>query len=104
MTSEIKLSIKICNVKPVELNQLTSSLNALAKEYDLFCNKQLSLAKNERRLEIVKLELEKGSLLVELIPAAMPTTREINPVLAFTQYLVETLDFFTGKSERAFSS
>lgn len=99
MTSEIKLSIKICNERPVELNQLTISLNALAKEYDLFCNKQLNLAKNERRLEIVK--LEKGSLLVEMVPVAMSVIQEVNPVLAFTKYLVDTLSFFTGKSEQA---
>lgn len=34
MSKEYKLSIKIDNNKPIELNQLTMSLNALSNQYD----------------------------------------------------------------------
>ena len=95
--THIRLSIKINNKQPIELNELTNSLNALAREYDLYCKNELKLAKNDRRLEIVK--LEQGSLLIELIPTIMPLIQETNSVFCFGKYIVETLDFFTGKSK-----
>ena len=93
--TQIKLSIKINNKKPVELNELTSSLNALAREYDLYCNNELNLPKNDRRLEIIK--LEQGCIFIELLPAITPLIQEMNSVFCFGKYIIETLDYFTGK-------
>lgn len=94
-----KLSIKINNKAPIELNQLTSSLNALAREYDLYCKEKLGLPKNNRRLEIIK--LEQGCLLIELVSVLNPLFAQINPVLDFGKYFIQTLDFFSGKSDEA---
>jgi len=97
---ELKLSIKINNKQPIELNQLTSSLNALANEYDLYCKNELNYTKNERKLEIIK--LEKGCLLIELIqltPAVIPLIENMNSIFCFGTYFIETLQFFSGKKE-----
>ena len=94
--TQIKLSIKINNIRQIELNELTCSLNALAKEYDQYCKDELNLPKNDRRLEIVK--LEQGSLLIEMIPVVIYLLQELNPVFCFGKYFIETLDYFTGKS------
>ena len=92
--SDIRLSIKIENSKPFELNQLTSSLNSLAKEFDVFC-KDHNIKKSDRKLEIVK--LDKGSLLIELIPFVVPLINEINTVYMFGEKLINTINFFSGK-------
>ena len=97
MSDALKLSIKISNKKPIELNELTNSLNCLAREYDTYCNNELNLPKSDRNLEIVK--LEQGSLLIELAPAVVPLIQEINSVYCFGKYFIETIDFFTGKKD-----
>jgi hypothetical protein len=94
--TQIKLSIKINNKKPIELNELTSSLNALAREYDLYCNTELNLPKEERKLEIIK--LEEGCIYMELLPIITPLIQEMNSVFCFGKYIIETLDYFTGKA------
>jgi hypothetical protein len=52
MNEDIKLSIKIENNNPIELNQLTLSLNALACQYDIFLkkSKEFDYAKSQRKL------------------------------------------------------
>lgn len=96
--SQLKLSININNKKPIELNELTNSLNALSKEYDDYCKNILDLPKNDRRLEIIK--LEQGSLYLELVPFISLLFQEINPVLCFGKYIIEALEFFIKNSNK----
>lgn len=96
--SQIKLSIKIDNSDPIELNGLTNSLNAFAKEYDDYCKKEFDdLTKNDRKLQIVK--LEQGSLLIELVPVVVPLIQEVNAVFCFGKHIIDVIDFFTGNNE-----
>jgi len=96
--SEVKLSLKIENKSPVELNQLTLSLNALALQYDSFLRKSdnFNYPKNERKLYISK--LEQGSVLIDLIPAVTPLMQEINSIIEFGTYLKYTFEYFLGKN------
>lgn len=97
MSSQIKLAIRINNKRPIELNSLTNSLNALGREYDLFCKDQFGdMTKNDRKLQIVG--LEKSCLLIELVPVIVPLIQEMNAVLCFGKYLIQVIDFFTDKS------
>jgi len=89
------LSLKINNTKPIELNSLTNSLNALAKEYDTFTKCEFGLAKTNRKLEIKK--LEQGSLIIELVAIAIPQMQEINTIIAFGKHLINGLDYFVGR-------
>lgn len=96
MNSLIKLSIKIENKKPIELNQLTLSLNALACQYDSFLRKSndFDYHKLERKLYISK--LEGGSLYAELVPAVIPLLNEFNTILTFGSYLKSCYEYFLG--------
>lgn len=91
------LSLKINNTKPIELNSLTNSLNALAKEYDTFTKSEFGIAKTNRKLEIKK--LEQGSLIIELVAIAIPQMQEINTIVAFGKHLISGLDYFVGRKK-----
>lgn len=100
MANQIKLSIKIENKKPVELNQLAISLNSLSCQYDSFLKKSqdFDYHKSERKLYISKLET--GCIYAELLPAVMPLFNELNSVLSFGQYLKNIYSYFLGKEEK----
>lgn len=96
--AKTKLLIKINNKKPMELNELTNSLNALVKEYDSYCKDNFDITKSERKLEVLK--LENGSLLLELAPVALPIIQELDVALSFGTHIIEILDYFTGKKDK----
>jgi hypothetical protein len=99
-----RLVLKFDNKSPIELNALTNSLNALAKEYDTFTRSEFGYAKTNRKLEIKK--LEQGSIIIELAALAIPKMQEINTILTFGKYLIQGLDHFVGRnkiSEPSFS-
>lgn len=95
---QTKLFIKICNKKPMELNALTNSLNALVKEYDAYCKDNFDMAKSERKLEILK--LESGSLLLELVPIAISIIQDVDVALSFGTHVIGILDYFVGKTDK----
>lgn len=97
---QLKLSIKIENNKPVELNQLTLSLNALARQYDSFLRKsdKFDYHKTDRKLYISKLET--GCIYAELIPAVMPLLNDLNSILGFGSYLKNVYDYFRGTKDK----
>lgn len=95
---KVKLSIKISNKKPIELNALTSSLNAFSKEYDLFCKNNLGYEKNQRKLEVVK--LEKGSLCVVLTSIIPVLIENQDSIYLFGKYFIETLKYFIYKKQK----
>lgn len=93
------LSLKINNKNPLELNELTNALNALAKEYDLFVKNEFGYTKTDRKLEIKKLEwVEQGSLIIDLAATITPILHDTNVILSFGKYLISTLDYFVGKT------
>ena len=96
MTEQIKLSIKIDNKNPIELNQLTLSLNALASQYDSFLKKssEFDYKRHERKLYISKLEM--GCIYAEFVPAIIPLISDMNSILAFGKYLRDVFEYMTG--------
>ena len=100
MNNQKILSIKINNKNPVELNQLTISLNALANQYDNFLkkNQDFNYAKAHRKLYISK--LEEGSIYIELLPALMPLINDFNTIAAFANYLKDVYGFFLGYEKK----
>jgi hypothetical protein len=100
MSNDVKLSIKIENSNPIELNQLTLSLNALARQYDSFLRKsdEFDYHKTERKLYISK--LESGCIYAELVPAIVPLLSDMNSIFSFGSYLKNIYDFFLGKQEK----
>ena len=95
---KVELSIKISNKKPIELNELTNSLNAFSREYDLFCKDSLGYEKNQRKLEIVK--LEKGSLCVVLTSIIPVLIENQDSIYYFGKYFVEALKYFISKKKK----
>jgi len=97
--NEVKLTIKLNNNQPVELNQLTASLNALGNQYDTFFKRSDSFDynKNQRKLYISK--LESGSIYAELIPVVMETINQANSIIEFSSYLKSCYDFFLGTAK-----
>jgi hypothetical protein len=91
------LSLKINNKNPLELNELTNSLNALAKEYDYFVKNEFGYTKIDRKLEIKK--LEQGSLIIDLAAVAIPLMDNVNVIYDFGKHLIDTLDHFVGKTK-----
>ena len=91
------LALKFDNKNPVELNSLTNSLNALAKEYDAFTRNEFGYTKNNRKLEIKK--LDQGSIIIELAALALPKMQEINIILTFGKHLIQGLDHFVGRKK-----
>lgn len=96
----IRLTIKIDNQNPLELNQLTISLNALACQYDSFLrkSKEFDYHKSQRKLYISK--LENGSLYAELLPVVMPLLNDFNSIIAFGYYLKAWYNYFLGKGDK----
>lgn len=100
MSNQYKLSIKIDNKTPIELNQLTASLNALANQYDSFLKKSndFDYKKHERKLYISK--LESGSVYAELVPYVVPLLTHMNSIIQFGQYLKTCYDYFLNKENK----
>jgi hypothetical protein len=99
MDNENKLTIKISNNQPVELNQLTAAFNAFGNQYDSFLRRSdlFECDKNQRKLYISK--LESGSIYAELLPVAIEAINQLNSVVEFGTYLQTCYDFFLGKSK-----
>jgi hypothetical protein len=96
--NEIKFTLKIENKHPIELNRLTLSLNALAKQYDSYIKKDnYDYSKNERKLYITK--IESGCIYIELIPVVLTLIENINSIYGFYGYMKDTFDYFLGKVE-----
>lgn len=91
------LSLRINNKNPLELNELTNSLNALAKEYDYFIKNEFGYTKTDRKLEIRK--LEQGSLIIDLAATVIPFMNDVNVIYDFGKHLIDTLDYFVGKTK-----
>ncbi len=92
----MRLTIKFSNNEPIELNQLTASLNALGNQYDNFLKKsdKFDYDKKQRKLYISK--LESGSIYAELMPVIAETINQANSVIEFGTYLTDCYNYFLG--------
>jgi hypothetical protein len=98
MDNSIKLNLKIENKKPVELNTLTLSLNALSRQYDRYVKQEYSdYTKNERKLYVTK--IESGCVFIELVPAIMPLLNDMNAIVGFGNFLKYSFEYFLGIRE-----
>lgn len=94
------LSIKINNKNPLELNKLTSSLNAIGRQYNSFIrkNKSFQYSKTERILYVNK--IESGCVFIDLIPCVVPLIENMNSIISFVEYLKTSYDYFKGNAEK----
>ncbi len=98
MSSQTKLTIKIKNKNPLDFDRVISSLNAFSKEYTSFCKKEFKgLEESTTKLQIHS--LKEGSIELELVNAALALVPDINSTYIFGKYMIESLKFFTGKSD-----
>ncbi len=99
--SELFLRVDIQNKESVDLNVLSSSLNALASQYDIFLKKEAKgeYSKKEQRRLLVK-EIKKGSIIIDLVGVVTPLLTEMNSICEFGIYLKNTFDFFLNKGEK----
>ena len=102
MDSDMKLKIEIKNSRPVELTDLTSSLNSLADEY----KRQLAIKESNVDSENIKLyvkEIKSGSIITELValaPYALPFVDNAKTILEYAEYLKGWYEFLIGKGEQ----
>lgn len=90
-----KLSIKINNNNPVELNRLTTSLNALSQQYNDFLLRH-NYEETEGKLYVD--HIENGCISLELITDIVsPFLANINIIVEFLEYLKVGYDYLLGK-------
>ena len=96
---EIFLQFEIKNDKPVDLNVLANSLNALSSQYNIFLKKSKGVCKkHERKLSIKN--VRRGSIIIDLFGYATLLFDEMNTIYEFGSYLKSTFDFFLGKVDK----
>jgi len=96
---EIFLQFEIKNDKPVDLNVLANSLNALSSQYDIFLKKSKDVCKKHERKLLIK-NVRSGSIIIDLFGYATPLFDEMNTICEFGSYLKCTFDYFLGKDAK----
>lgn len=93
------LRIHIENKQPVQLNDLTVSLQALQNEYKTFYkenSEKYGIGKQDVKLYINK--VKEGSIIVDLMVASMPLISDCNAVIQFGNYLKCVFEYFVAKN------
>lgn len=97
--AEAKLTIKIENKRPVELNDFTDSFSSLGNQYYKFLSESDDFSlKPETKLYIK--EIKSGSIIAELsdlVPLIIPFVENSNSVIEFTGFLKKGFNYFLGK-------
>lgn len=88
MSDDFFLRVEIIHTELVDLNVLSTSLNALASQYDSFLRKQsdVEYKKSERKL-LVK-QIDRGSIIIDVLASIMPLT----PYYLMYQTLIQLLN------------
>ena len=92
------LRIHIENKQPVQLDDLTNSLQALQREYKTFYKEnsdKLGIEKQDIKLYINK--VKEGSIIIDLMVASMPLIANCNAVIQFGSYLKDAVEYFVAK-------
>ena len=95
----MKLTIEIKNTEPVELMDLTYSLNSLADEYKKFLAKTESMLDTDNIKLYIK-EIKTGSIITELTaisPLALPFVEHAITIIKYAKYLQGMFEYLTGK-------
>ena len=102
MDNEVKLTIEIKNLKPVELVDYAQSMICVGSEYTRF----LASGENAATPDDVKLYVKAvrtGSIITELVaiaPFAIPFIEHSATIFEFAKHLKVLLDWFAGRSDK----
>lgn len=97
------LNITIYNSKPVELLDLTESMNGLGRQYIRFLEKNGNKVTDDAKLYVR--EMRTGSIIIELVdlvPLTAPMfvdAENFNHVIDFAKNLKTVYEYFVGKGE-----
>jgi len=99
---DIRLVIEIKNDQPLELIDLTKSLNSLANEFTNYVSRHGDSAENRAAKLYVK-EIRSGSVICELIELAtigvLPFMENMNTIIGFGQYVSSAYKYLLGKKK-----
>ncbi len=98
MSEEMKLSVEIKNIQPIELSDLTQSLNSLADEYRRFIERS-DVVVDPDQVKLYVKEIKTGSVLAELAalaPLALPLINYSATVLKYAEHLKMVYDYLVG--------
>jgi hypothetical protein len=98
MEDGAKLTIAIENSRPVELLELTQSLQSFADEYRRFLLRSEEPAIADDIKLYIK-EIRSGSIITDLValsPLALPFVENANSILSFSKHLKGAYDYLTG--------
>ena len=99
--SASSLSIKIENVNPVSLADLTLSLLDISNQYTSYCKRE-RLPVNVYDNQLYIREARQGSLIIDLITPVLqllPVINNTDILLGFANFLFNSYEFFLGKKE-----
>jgi hypothetical protein len=99
---ENKLTVRICNQKPIELVDFTECLLGVGQQYIRFLAKNPEIAESKDIRLYVK-EVRPGSTIADLIPLApyaLPIIENANSILGFAGYMLAFGKFLLGKDEK----
>lgn len=99
---EKKLQIKISNVRPIELTDLTLSLLAVSHQFERFMHSSHAVGKDSKAELLIK-EVRSGSVIVELVSLAIPCVPLIwgdGGISEWLKVLDSTLKWLDGKSSK----
>lgn len=100
--SEATLTIHIQNKKPVDLFDLTESLQAVARQYQKFLEESEEYSTSDATRLYVQ-EVKSGSIIIilkDLVPAIIPYSEYVNSVLKFIEFIKEALDYLSSKTDQ----
>lgn len=98
--SEAILTVKIENVKPIEVTDFTDSFNSLAEEYYKFLSESEHFKLHHDTKLYIK-EVKSGSIITELtdlVPLALPFIEHTNSIIDFSKFLKQGFEYFLGKT------
>jgi hypothetical protein len=93
------LTIEYKNQKPVELSDLTASLNAINNQYKRFAESRSDEFEIQGEVKLFIREMRHGSIIADLIDNAwwiIPAVHNINSLFEFARNLKRLIDFYTG--------
>lgn len=99
---EYKLRVTICNSKPIELVDLTSSLLSMADEYRRFLISESGPCAAEEIKLYIK-DIKSGSIITELFAAApliLPMVQYGNTLFDFVKNFKAATDYFLGRDSK----
>jgi hypothetical protein len=97
MKNDIKLTITIENKQDIELFEFANAMSALNNQYYSFLSEKNS-KKNRQDQKLLIKKISHGSVIMDLVEQAAPLLPTITPtIFAFTDYLCNTISYFTGE-------